>query len=103
LKIIIVIVAIFAGLYFYPQVNEGSASTCGAVEKRFVRAAFQGNEGADVLMALLFSGASNGALAQAMVKSASPNMPAALSCLRLYYELMFNPDLARDAFRDNPR
>jgi len=98
MKLLILIALIFAGMYFYPQINEGTGSTCAALEKRFVRDAFSNEQGGDVFSALLSSGATNGALAASMVKSASPNLPAALGCLQIYYELMFDPEMAKRAF-----
>ena len=97
MKIIIILAVILGGLYFYPQVNEDTSSTCGALEKRFVRDAFSGQDGGDVFSALLSSGASNGALAASMVKTASPNLPASLGCVQIYYELMFDPEMAKRA------
>lgn len=97
MKLIILIALIFGGLYFYPQFNEGTESSCGALEKRFVRDAFSGEQGGDIFSALLSSGASDGALAASMVKTASPNLPPALGCLKIYYELMFDPDMAKRA------
>lgn len=99
MKTLLVIVILLTGVFFYPQVNEGSSSACAAVEKRFVREAFNTREPGDLLIGLLMSGASNGALAQAMVKSAYPDTPAFLGCLRAYYGLMFDPEPARQAFR----
>ena len=98
MKLLILIALIFAGLYFYPQINEGTDSNCAALEKRFVRDAFSKEEGGDIFSALLSSGATNGALAASMVKSASPNLPATMGCLRIYYELMFDPEMAKRAF-----
>ncbi|MCD8505080.1 MAG: hypothetical protein LRY53_09090 [Burkholderiaceae bacterium] len=98
MKILIVVLLVTAAAYFYPQLNEGVSSPCGAVEKRFVRDAFAGSDGGDIFAALLSSGATNGALAAAMIKSAYPNLPATLGCLRTYYELMADPDLARTTF-----
>ena len=103
MKTLLVIAAIVGGLYFYPQINEGSSSACGAVEKRFVREAFSASQGGDLFIGLLMSGASNGALAQAMVKSASPNLPAFLGCLKAYYQLMLDPEPARQAFSQGAR
>lgn len=98
MKLLILVAVILAGVYFYPQFNESTGSPCGATEKRFVRDAFRGSEGGDIFAALLASGASNGALAASMIKSAYPNLPASLGCLRIYYELMLNPAMAREAF-----
>lgn len=89
---------VLAGAYFYPQFNEGTGSPCGAVEKRFVRDAFSGSDGGDIFAALLASGATDGALAASMIKSEYPNLPAALGCLRVYYELMADPSMAKTAF-----
>ena len=100
MKLIILIALIMSGLYFYPQFNEGTQSSCGALEKRFVREAFGGEKGGDVFSALLSSGATNGALAASMVKTASPNLPAPLGCVKIYYELMVDPDMAKRAIED---
>lgn len=98
MKLLIALALVLAGIYFYPQMNEGTSSPCAAVEKRFVRDAFSESDGGDVFAALLASGVTNGALAASMVKSVYPNIPATLGCLRTYYELMFDPDLAGAAF-----
>lgn len=97
MKLLIAVVVVLAGTYFYPQLNENTGSPCGAVEKRFVRDAFSGSDGGDIFAALLASGATDGALAASMVKSAYPNLPATFGCLRVYYELMLNPDMAKKA------
>jgi hypothetical protein len=99
MKLIILIALVIAAAYFYPQINEDSDSPCAALEKRFVRDAFTGSDGGDLWAALLSSGVTNGAIAASMVKSTSPNLPAALGCMRSYYELMFNPELARDVMK----
>jgi hypothetical protein len=98
MKLIIALAMVLAGIYFYPQINEATSSPCAAAEKRFVRDAFTGSDGGGVFAALLASGVTNGALAASMVKSVYPNIPAPLGCLRTYYELMFDPDLARTTF-----
>ena len=97
MKLLIALLLVLATAYFYPQFNEDTGSVCGAVEKRFVRDAFSGSTGTDLFAALLASGASDGALASAMIKTAYPNLPATLGCLRMYYELMLDPDVAKNA------
>lgn len=97
MKLLIAALLVLAGVYFYPQFNENTATSCGAVEKRFVRDAFSGSQGGDIFAALLASGATDGALAASMVKSAYPNLPATLGCLRVYYELMIDPGMAKSA------
>ncbi len=98
MKTLIIALLVLAGVYFYPQLNEDMGSPCGAVEKRFVRDAFRGSDTSDVLAALLASGATDGALAASMVKTAYPNLPATLGCLRVYYELMVDPNMAKETF-----
>lgn len=101
MKILVVAILVLAGAYFYPQFNEDTGSPCGAVEKRFVRDAFSGSDSGDIFAALVSSGATDGALAASMIKSAHPNLPATLGCLRVYYELMGDPSLAKNAFDRN--
>ena len=103
MKYLVIVALVLASAYFYPQFNESTGSPCGAVEKRFVRDAFGGSDGGDMFAALLSSGATDGALAASMIKSAYPNLPAALGCLRAYYELMADPSMAKSAFEGSAK
>ena len=95
MKVLSALLIVAAGVFFYPQINESSSSVCAAVEKRFARDAFTDATGADVFMAMLISGASDGALARSLVKAQSPNLPASLSCMTFYYRLMLDPSIAK--------
>lgn len=98
MKFLVIVALVLVGAYFYPQFNESTGSPCGAVEKRFVRDAFSGSDEGDMFAALLSSGATGGTLAASMIKSEYPNLPASLGCLRVYYELMADPSMAKSAF-----
>lgn len=98
MKLLILVAILLGGLYYYPQINEDTGSPCGALEKRYIRTAFSGSDGGKVLGALFTSGSSDGDLAASAVKTASPNLPAPLGCLKFYYQLMFDPDMAKSVF-----
>jgi hypothetical protein len=95
MKWLIVLGLVFGGLFFYPQVNESASTACAATEKRFAQTAFDPKDGGAMLGALLASGVSNGALAGAFVKSHYPNLPAALGCAVVYYEMMADPEMSK--------
>ena len=92
MKRLILIALVLAGLYFYPQFNEGADSPCGALEKRYVRHTLGTSEGGKVLGALVTSGSSDGDLAASFVKNEAPNLPSTLGCLKFYYQYMFEPE-----------
>lgn len=95
MKWLIAIFVVLAGLFYYPQVNESASSACAATEKRFAWTAFAPKDGGALLGALLASGVSNGALAGTFVKSHYPNLPAAVGCAVVYYQMMADPDMAK--------
>lgn len=103
MKLLILIVVALAGLYFYPQINEDTSSPCGALEKRYIRTAFSGSDGSKVLGALFTAGSGSGDLAASAVKTASPNLPAPIGCLKFYYQLMLDPDMAKSVFSDDKK
>lgn len=95
MKWLIVLGLVFGGLFYYPQVNESASSACAATEKRFAWTAFEPKDGGAILGALLASGVSNGALAGTFAKSHYPNLPVALGCSVVYYQMMVDPDMAK--------
>ena len=97
MKWIVTVVVLLAALFFYPQLNESANTSCAATETRFARAAFDPKEGASVLGALLASGVSNGALAREFAKSHYPNIPAAMGCAVVYYQMMTDPEMPKRA------
>lgn len=98
MKLLMVVVILLGGFYFYPQINEDTSSPCGALEKRYIRTAFSGSDGGKVLGALFTAGGSDGDLAASAVKTASPNLPAPIGCLKFYYQLMLDPNMAKSIF-----
>ncbi len=97
MKWLITFLVLLTALFFYPQLNESADASCAATEKRFARAAFDPKEGASVLGALLASGVSNGALAREFAKSRYPNIPAAVGCAVVYYQMMADPEMPKRA------
>lgn len=95
MKWLIAVLLVLAGTFYYPQVNESASTACAAIEKRFARSAFDAKEGGAIFGALLASGVSNGALAGAFVKSHYPNLPQAVGCSVVYYQMMADPDMAK--------
>jgi hypothetical protein len=97
MKILIVVLLVLAGAYFYPQINEDAGSACAATEKRFARSAFDSKDGGSILGAILVSGISNGAIASEAVKAKYPDLPAPVGCAVTYYQMMANPNMAKEA------
>jgi len=95
MKWLIAILLVLAGLFYYPQVNESASTACAATEKRFAWTAFEPKDGSAMLGALLASGVSNGALAGTFVKSHYPNLPVAVGCSVVYYQMMIDPEMAK--------
>jgi hypothetical protein len=95
MKWIIALLLVLAGLFYYPQVNESASTACAATEKRFARSAFEPKDGGAILGALFASGVSNGVLAGTFVKSHYPNLPEAVGCSVVYYQMMTDPDMAK--------
>jgi hypothetical protein len=100
-KWIILIVLVLVGVYFYPQLNEGTSSACGALEKRYIRTASSGSDAGKVVGALFTSGNNSGDLAASFVKTKQPNLPAPLGCAMYYYQIMFDPDVAKLDFTES--
>jgi len=95
MKTVVLIALLLMGVFFYPQINEGSGSPCAATEKRFARSVIDHKNGGSIFGLILLSGISNGALAAEAAKNQYPNIPASLGCVVLYYRIMADPDLIK--------
>lgn len=95
MKWLIAFLLLLAGLFYYPLVNESASTACAATEKRFAWTAFEPKDGGAMLSAILASGVSNGALAGTFVKSHYPNLPVAVGCSVVYYQMMVDPEMAK--------
>ena len=93
MKIFLIIVFIFAGLLFYPQIQEGTESSCAALERKVLTVIHKNKEGA-AFLGLLLKGLSNGAFAQEAIKSEYPNLPPIMGCSISYYDVLLNPERA---------
>lgn len=93
MKYFIILVLFVLGLLFYPQIQEGTNSSCAALERRAVAAVGKNDEGT-VFLGLLLKGVSNGALAQEAIKSKYPNLPPIIGCSISYYDVVLNPEKA---------
>jgi hypothetical protein len=100
MKKVVVIALLLMGIFFYPQINEGSGSPCAATEKRFARSVVDQKSGGSIFGLILLSGISNGALAAEAAKNQYPNIPASLGCVVLYYRIMADPDLTKRMMLD---
>jgi len=93
MKTFLIMVLIFAGLLFYPQIQEGTESSCAALERKVLTVVNKNKEGA-AFLGLLLKGLSNGAFAQEAIKSEYPNLPPAIGCSISYYDVLLNPERA---------
>tara|TARA_Y100001954_G_C15565264_1_gene480672 strand:+ start:103 stop:402 length:300 start_codon:yes stop_codon:yes gene_type:complete len=93
MKTFLVIVFMFAGLLFYPQIQEGTDSSCAALERKVLSVVNKNNEGA-AFVGLLLKGLSNGAFAREAIKSEYPNLPPIMGCSISYYDVLLNPERA---------
>ena len=93
MKTFLIMVLIFAGLLFYPQIQEGTESSCAALERKVLTVVNKNKEGA-AFLGLLLKGLSNGAFAQEAIKSEYPNLPPAMGCSISYYDVLLNPERA---------
>jgi len=95
MKVLIALLVVGAGLFFYPQFSESSSNVCAALEQRFARDAYRGSSGPEAIVAKLVLAASDGAWARSYSKSEWPNLPASIGCATSYYHLMMDPTLAK--------
>jgi hypothetical protein len=97
LKNILLLAVLLALIGAYPLINEDTASSCSAVERRYL--ALQPMAGSDStgdsFARALASGVqnlTNGALARDTVKRQHPNLPAAVTCTWYYWKGVIDPE-----------
>ncbi len=98
--ILLLIIVLLAGAWFYPPYAEGTPNACAAFEKKISALVPGGNPGNPRLTALLgamkqMATSSNGAIAAIYARDRFPQVPASLGCLLAYWKLTVNPDLTQ--------
>ena len=91
MKLFFIFGLIILGGLFYPQINEGTSSSCAALERKVVRLLTQNKEGS-AFTSLILKGFLKGAFAQKLIKSKYPNLPSTIGCSIFYYYVILNPD-----------
>ena len=100
----LVIVALLAGFFAYPLLNEGTKSSCKALERRSLTLVTRdgGPEGliiASLARQLLRAG--KGKIAAEFSRQNNPDIPVALSCTVNYWHSLFDRDWLVNALQRN--
>ncbi len=85
-KIAIISLAVLIFFVEFPQFNEGTDSSCTAVESRFFRGGLDDLVGLP-LMGLSLITSSRGKLAQMMGERSYPHVPVPIACSAVYWEM----------------
>jgi hypothetical protein len=106
--LLLFIVVVGAGAYFYPQQHESTDTVCGALERRLaglVRAEMQKvnralpPQLADPRLTALLGQAQavvpTGMIASAYVREKFPILPPSVGCVAAYWKTMVDPDISQ--------
>lgn len=80
---------------FYPMINEGTSSSCAALERRFIAVAIADRppeEAVAIKLAKKLLDLGKGKLAREMVRRDNPDVPAILTCYQWYWHSLFDRD-----------
>ncbi len=83
-KLLIALAVVAGGIYFVPQLLEGTGSPCAAVEMRAVRASTKPGQTTPGL-AIGFFALSDGRMASVMMRQELPGLPPPLACAVTYW------------------
>jgi len=87
------LVALFAGIYYFPQLLENRSNSCSALERSLLN---QGNLGSEVALLRVLQGSSDGTIASKIVKKEYPNIPSEIGCVITYWRVTLDPTIGQD-------
>jgi len=80
-------VALIAGAgFFFPQIYEGTGSSCAALEAKLFRDV-AGEDANAVMVVQMIAGRSDGAVGRRIVAEQYPNLPRGIGCVVGYFDL----------------
>lgn len=85
MKYLLLIVAIAAGAYFFPQLYEEVGSPCLALEKKFMREQ-NGDTNINQTLSGLALSLTGGKLGEQMADDIYPDLPSRFACVATYYD-----------------
>lgn len=94
MKLVILVIAALAGLFWAPQLLEGAPDSCSALALRAVALEGQRSTDGDVFGQAIATGlarAFGGAFAEDAAARKYPDLPPSISCAALYWQTIANP------------
>ena len=95
LKLLLVLILLLLGLYFYPNIAEDKSSACSALENKIIRIINKDNDYSSIL-SLLIPTLSGGYIVRSAIKERYPDLPPAIGCIVTYYEIILAPQMEED-------
>ena len=102
LRLLIFLILLVLGLFFYPNFAEEKDSACSALENKLFRIINKDNE-ASSLLTLLIPTLSDGYIARTMIQERYPDLPPSIGCIVYYYEILLDPKMVekiKDSLKD---
>jgi hypothetical protein len=100
--ILILFVVAAAVFFFYPIVNEGARTPCGALEKRALTLATRGGGAESIVVASLareILKAGKGRIAAEFARRRNPDVPVSVSCSYNYWHSLLDRGWLTDVMR----
>jgi len=95
LKLLLFLILLVLGLFFYPNFAEDKGSVCSALENKLFRIVNIDNE-ASSLLTLLIPTLSDGFIVRAAIHERYQDLPPTIGCLITYYEILLYPQMEED-------
>ena len=95
LKLLLILILLLSGLYFYPNIAENKSSACSALENKIVRIINKDNDYNSIL-SLLIPTLSDGYIVRSAINERYPDLPPAIGCIVTYYEIILEPQMKED-------
>ncbi len=95
LKLLLIIILLVLGLFFYPNFAEDKGSVCSALENKLFRIVNIDNETSS-LLTLLIPTLSDGFIVRAAIHERYHDFPPTIGCLITYYEILLDPQMEED-------
>lgn len=106
--LLLLIILLLAGAWFYPPYAEGTENACSALEKRMstlaqaeAQRAVPAGKAADPRITAMLEvmksavASAQGAIAQAYIREKFPQLPPSVGCVAGYWKFTVDPDLSQ--------
>ena len=95
LRLLIFLILLVLGLFFYPNFAEEKDSACSALENKLFRIVNIDNETSS-LLTLLIPTLSDGFIVRAAIHERYSDLPPTIGCIVTYYEILLDPQMEKD-------